>query len=136
MLPEKDRQEYKEAMYELYVEVGTTKILFHELNLLNSEEDIYMEREKTYKEPVNLVGVISPYQPSTDGLMFATNIDKVLLKFDIIGLSLEKNNLNPYDMTTGLFEFEDKKYSITKVTPKGMFTDFYTSYEFVGELIQ
>lgn len=135
MLPEKDRKEYKQGMYDLYVEVGTTKILYYALDEDPESENIYLEKEKTYKEPINLVGVIIPYQPSEDGVMYATNIDKVLLKFDIIGLSIEKTSLNPYEMITGLFEFEGKKYSIVKMTPKGLFTDFYTSYEFVGELI-
>lgn len=137
MLSQKDRQEYKKAMYDLYVEVGTTLIKYYQLqDPLDGEIDIYQESSKVYSEPIQLVGTISPLQPTEDPVMYATNKDALIMKFDIIGLALEMNELNPYKMTTGYFEFDDTKYTINKVTPKGMFTDFYTSFEFITEVVE
>lgn len=135
MLSDKDKKEYKEGMYDLYSEVGTTKILYYALTIPTEPLDVYQEVDKVYLPPVSLVGTISPLQPTEDPVMYASNVDKLIMKFDIIGLSLENHNLNPYDMLTGYFEFDGLKYTINKVTPKGMFTDFYTSYEFITEVI-
>lgn len=136
MLSEKVKRDYKESMYELYAEVGTTKILYYALDKNSQVDDIYGEIEKVYLPPINLVGTITPLQPTEDPTMFASNIDTTILKFDIIGLSLENNNLNPNEMLTGYFEFDGVKHTINKVTPKGLFTDFFTSYEFVTEVVK
>ena len=137
MLTDKDKQEYKQGMYDLYVEVGATNILYHALKPSTEPPDIYGEVVNVeYLPPVSLVGTITPLQPTEDPTMYATKIDKLIMKFDIIGLALEKHNLNPYDMITGYFEFDNMKYTINKVTPKGMFTDFYTSYEFITEVVK
>lgn len=136
MLSNRDKLEYKKGMYDLYSAVGTTKILYYALKNPTEPLDIYQEATKEYLPPVNLVGTISPLQPTEDPVMFASNIDRLVMKFDITGLALENNNLNPYDMTSGYFEFDGMKYTINKVTPKGMFTDFYTSYEFITEVVK
>lgn len=135
MLSEKTRREYKQGMFDLYSEVGTTKIEYYAL-IVSEEEDIYNEPTSTLaKDPIYLVGTITPLTPSLDPTLYAINRDKEIYNFDIIGLSLEKNLLDPFKMITGKFKFENQTYTINKVTPKGMFTDFFTSYEFECERI-
>lgn len=135
MLSEKTRREYKQGMYDLYAEVGTTKIEYYAL-IVSDEEDIYNEPTSTYsEEPIYLVGTINPLSPTSDPTLYAINKDKEIYMIDVIGLSLENNSLDPYKMITGKFKFENQTYTINKVTPKGMFTDFYTSYEFECERI-
>lgn len=139
MLSAKTIREYKQGMYDLYSEVGSTKIKYFPLIVNKSPEDIYgdiyNEPEVSYAEPIYLVGTITPLMPTEDPLLYAVSKDKEIYNIDIVGLSLEKNSLDPFEMTKGQFGFDNQIYTVNKVTPKGMFTDFYTSFVFECERI-
>lgn len=135
MLSEKDRKEYKQGIYDLYSEVGTTKIKYYADYPNNSDDDLYGEKENMYVNPIFLVGVIEPLEPTNNTLDPIATMGINLFTFDIPILSLEKQNLDAYSMLKGQFEFEDKMYNILDVTPEGMFTDFYTTFKFKARMI-
>lgn len=132
MLSEKDRREYKQGIYDLYSEVGTTKILYYPLAPVDTD-DIYSENEDSYLDPISLVGVIDTNNPVSNTLDNIPNMGINNLYFDIPILSFEKHKLDPYSMLKGYFEFDNIKYQILDVVPQGMFTDFYTTYKFKVE---
>lgn len=135
MLSEKDRREYKKGIYDLYSEVGTTKIEYYSNYSDNLEEDLYGEQEYVYTNPVLLVGVIEPIEPTPDALNPIPTMGLNYFTFDIPILSLENNNLDAYAMLKGRFKFDNKMYNILDVTPEGMFTDFYTTFKFKVQMI-
>lgn len=135
MLSEKDRREYKQGIYDLYSEVGTTLIKYYPNYPNNSDDDLYGEKEDIYIEPIFLVGVIEPHDPTNNTLDPMATMGINLFDFDIPILSLEKANLDAYTMLKGQFEFENKRYNILDVTPEGMFTDFYTTFKFKARMI-
>ena len=136
MLSEKDRREYKQGIYDLYSEVGTTLIKYYPDYPNNSDDDdLYGEKENIYIEPISLVGVIEPLDPASNTLDPMATMGINLFTFDIPILSLEKANLEAYNMLKGHFEFENKRYNILDVTPEGMFTDFYTTFKFKARMI-
>lgn len=137
MLSEKDRQEYKQGIYDLYCEVGTTKIKYYPnyQNTANTEQDIYGENDVIYSKPLNLVGNITPLEPTANSLDPSPLMGVNIFNFIIPILSLEKHNLDPYKMTLGLFEFNNQKYKVLDVVPQGMFTDFFSEFKFSCEMV-
>lgn len=135
MLSEKDRREYKQGIYDLYSEVGTTLIKYYPNYPNNSDDDLYGEKEDIYIEPIFLVGVIESHNPTNNTLDPMATMGINLFDFDIPILSLEKANLDAYTMLKGQFEFDSKRYNILDVTPEGMFTDFYTTFKFKARMI-
>lgn len=133
MLSEKDRQEYKQGIYDLYCEVGTTKLIYYPIDQ-DIKDDLYNDSELVYGEPILLTGVISPLDPTTDVNPIPT-MGSNIFNFDIPILSLELEKLDPYTMLKGKFEFDSVTYQILDVTPQGMFTDFYTTYKFKAQVL-
>lgn len=137
MLSEKDRREYKQGIYDLYSEVGTTKLEFHPIDP-NFEPNIYGDVDDvTYLPPITgLVGVID-FKGDTQNPIDPIPLDnKVIAQIELPILTLEKANLDPFSMITGQFKFLDTTFNVIDVTPNGLFTDFYTSYNFKVEMIK
>lgn len=135
MLSEKDRREYKKGIYDLYYEVGTTKIKYYPDHPNTSDDDLYGEKEEAFVNPISLVGVIKPLDPSDNALDPMPTMGLNLFTFDIPVYSLEKENLDAYNMLRGQFEFDNKRYNILDVTPEGMFTDFYSTFKFKARML-
>lgn len=136
MLSQKDRQAFKQGIYDLYSEVGTTQLIFHPLHPnLDSSDDIYGEKAPIYLDPIKLIGVISPSEPIGNTLDPIPTMGISMFDVDIPILSLEKANLDPYSMIDGQFEFDTRMYKVIHVVPQGMFTDFYSNYKFKTQML-
>ena len=133
-LSETDRNAYKEGMLELYSELGSTLIEYYEPSS-SKEDDFYGEEETLDTYVCNLTGFVKTFKVEED-LSIGVNVqDKELFVIDIALLSLEQKELNPYDMYKGKFKFHNRFYTVLRIIPKNPFSDFYTSYEFICEVI-
>lgn len=129
-----DRNSYKEGMLELYSELGSTLIEYYEPSS-SKEDDFYGEEETIDTFICNLTGFVKAYKIENDSSIGINAQDKELYAIDIVLLSLEENELNPIEMYKGKFKYHNRFYSILRVAPKNPFSDFYTSYEFICEVV-
>lgn len=128
-LSEKDKLDFKQGMLEIAETLGSTSILYHPL-CPSHKPSIYAEKKgATYLKPITLVGTIK-FNTNDSSPFQDVNKSDVNMIINIPTLQFEKLELNPEDLTTGLFEIRGKKYNILNCNPTGLFADFFSSYEY------
>lgn len=126
-----DLRDFQEGIKELYETIGTQNVLFYPLDNEQVEENIYNEfvNPPQYLEPIPLSCKVS-FSNSSDMLNTGNSLMIPHLNISVAYLCLEENNL--LDMSTleqGIVEFENTKYQVFEVSPRGFFLGQYKAYD-------
>jgi hypothetical protein len=131
----RDLKDFQDGLYELYETLGSTRLYYYRLTP-NSTPNIYGEcLDKTYEEPIQLVGSIEPVTGS-DRYNFL--LDKLSTKdrgylcvkvpYKCI---LDIGTTDPNELDKGRLEINSKMYEIVLVLMEDTFLGEYSICEFM-----
>lgn len=129
-----DLRDFQEGVYELYNTLGTNKLYYYKLNP-NSTPNIYGEcTDKTYEEPIQLVGSVEPMgdlNRTVDRLAHLSTVERGYLKVKVPFKSiLDIGTTDMNELDKGRLEINSKMYDISYVIGEDLFLGEYSVYEF------
>ena len=131
----KDLKDFQDGLYELYKELGSDKLFYYPLTPY-TKPNIYGESlDKTYEEPIQLVGSIEPLTAKDTSNYTLDTLSSNLrgcLTVTIPYKCVQEIGIEDMkELDKGRLEINSKMYDIVLVTMEGTFLGQYSTCKFM-----
>lgn len=124
------KKAYKEGIFTLFDTLGT-QVEFYFRNTEVSNQDIYGDLIE--ESPIEVLTFVADVKHkaldyNNFDIQKQGHTDEVTVTIPL--LAIEKVGVEPFTMDSGYFVVNNRHYEVMNITPKDVFGQMYTSYEF------